>query len=76
MTETVLMGTLKKHGLKRFDPMGEKFNPDLHEAMFMAPMEGKEPGTVFQVQSQGFELNGRVMRVCYFRFLFRIVLRD
>ncbi|KAK6528324.1 Mitochondrial matrix cochaperone [Arthrobotrys megalospora] len=62
MTETVLMGTLKRHGLERFDPTGEKFNPNMHEATFEAPMEGKEPGTVFHVQSKGFSLNGRVLR--------------
>ncbi|RVD82316.1 uncharacterized protein DFL_006745 [Arthrobotrys flagrans] len=62
MTETVLMGTLKRHGLERFDPIGEKFNPNMHEATFEAPMEGKEPGTVFHVQSKGFSLNGRVLR--------------
>ncbi|KAF3933358.1 hypothetical protein ABW19_dt0204228 [Dactylella cylindrospora] len=62
MTETVLMGTLEKHGLVRFDPMGEKFNPNMHEATFEAPMEGKEPGSVFHVQSKGFSLNGRVLR--------------
>ncbi|KAK6504805.1 Mitochondrial matrix cochaperone [Arthrobotrys musiformis] len=62
MIETVLMGTLKRHGLERFDPIGEKFNPNMHEATFEAPMEGKEPGTVFHVQSKGFSLNGRVLR--------------
>ncbi|KAF3911505.1 hypothetical protein ABW20_dc0107433 [Dactylellina cionopaga] len=62
MTETVLMGTLEKHGLTRFDPMGEKFNPNMHEATFEAPMEGKEAGSVFHVQSKGFALNGRVLR--------------
>ncbi len=34
MTETILMQTLKKHGLERFDPDGEKFNPNEHEATF------------------------------------------
>ncbi|KAK6359402.1 Mitochondrial matrix cochaperone [Orbilia brochopaga] len=62
MTEKVLMGTLEKHGLIRFNPIGEKFNPNLHEATFEAPMEGKEPGTVFHVQSKGYQLNGRVLR--------------
>ncbi|KAK6535376.1 Mitochondrial matrix cochaperone [Orbilia ellipsospora] len=62
MTETVLMNTLKRHGLERVDPMGEKFDPNVHEAIFEAPMEGKEAGTVFHVQSKGFSLNGRVLR--------------
>jgi len=64
MTETILMQTLKKHGLERFDPAetGEKFNPNLHEATFMTPFEGKEDGTVLQTQQKGFTLNGRVLR--------------
>ncbi|KAI9792414.1 MAG: Mitochondrial matrix cochaperone [Peltula sp. TS41687] len=64
MTETILMQTLKKHGLERFDPAvnGEKFDPNLHEATFQAPVQGKEDGTVFLTQQKGFVLNGRVLR--------------
>jgi molecular chaperone GrpE len=67
MTETILMQTLKKHGLERFDPAeeGEKFNPNLHEATFFSPVEGKEDGTVFHTQQKGFLLNGRVLRVSW-----------
>lgn len=65
MTEQILMQTLKKHGLERFDPSekGEKFDPNLHEATFQTPMEGKEDGTAFHTQQKGFLLNGRVLRV-------------
>ncbi|KAF4628126.1 hypothetical protein G7Y89_g10026 [Cudoniella acicularis] len=64
MTESILMQTLKKHGLERFDPSvgGEKFNPNEHEATFMTPMEGKEDNTVFHTQQKGFKLNGRILR--------------
>jgi len=64
MTESILMTTLKKHGLERFDPSveGEKFNPNEHEATFMTPMAGKEDNTVFLTQQKGFRLNGRVLR--------------
>jgi molecular chaperone GrpE len=62
MTETILMQTLKKHGLERLEPEGEKFNPNEHEATFMTPQPGKEDNTVFHVQSKGFKLNGRVLR--------------
>ncbi|KAJ9665563.1 GrpE, mitochondrial [Coniosporium apollinis] len=64
MTETILMQTLKKHGLERFDPSveKEKFDPNVHEAVFMAPQQGKEDGTVFFTQQKGFLLNGRVLR--------------
>lgn len=65
MTEKILMQTLKKHGLERFDPSenGEQFNPNLHEATFQTPVEGKDHGSVFMTQQKGFTLNGRVIRV-------------
>lgn len=65
MTESILMQTLKKHGLQRFDPSveGEMFDPRLHEATFQMKMEGREDGEVFATQQKGFMLNGRVLRV-------------
>ena len=62
MTETILLQTLSKHGLDKVDPEGEKFNPNEHEATFMAPQPDKEDGMVFHVQQKGFKLNGRVLR--------------
>lgn len=71
------MSTLKKHGLERFDPgeptedgKPQKFDPNLHEATFMAKVEGKEDGDIMHVQSKGFILNGRVLRVGDLPFLF------
>ncbi len=65
MTDAILMQTLKKHGLERFDPAeaGDMFNPNLHEATFQTNVEGKEDGQVFMTQQKGFLLNGRVVRV-------------
>ncbi|KAM7206327.1 GrpE domain containing protein [Rhypophila sp. PSN 637] len=62
MTESIMLETLKKHGLERFDPINEKFNPNEHEATFMAPMPDKEHNSVFHTQQKGFKLNGRVLR--------------
>ncbi|KAA8644185.1 hypothetical protein EYZ11_010249 [Aspergillus tanneri] len=69
MTQNILMNTLKKHGLERFDPSepaedgkAQKFDPNRHEATFMAKAEGKENGDVMYTQSKGFMLNGRVLR--------------
>ncbi len=62
MTEDILLSTLKKHGLERFSPEGEVFNPNEHEATFMTPMQDKEHNTVFITQQKGFRLNGRVLR--------------
>lgn len=69
MTENILLNTLKKHGLERFDPADSadgktpKFDPKLHEATFMAKAEGKDNGDIMFVQSKGYSLNGRVLRV-------------
>ncbi|KAG7886786.1 hypothetical protein KL938_000439 [Ogataea parapolymorpha] len=62
MTRDVFEKTLARHGLSKIDPVDEPFDPNRHEATFQAPVEGKEPGTVFHVQQPGFELNGRVLR--------------
>ncbi|KAI4139527.1 MAG: hypothetical protein LQ340_007993, partial [Diploschistes diacapsis] len=64
MTEQIMMQTLAKHGLERYDPAEkeERFDPNRHEASFMAPMQGKEDGVVFTTIQKGFILNGRVIR--------------
>lgn len=65
MTEDVLMKTLQKHGMERFDPStdSETFDPNKHEATFQTAMPDKKDGTVFFTQSKGFTYNGRVLRV-------------
>jgi len=62
MTRDELLKTLKRYGVESFDPINEKFDPNMHQANFQVPMPGKEPGTVFDVQKIGFMLKGRVLR--------------
>ena len=62
MTESALMQTLARHGVQRFDPINERFNPNEHEATFKTPMPDKEENTIINVQQKGFRLNGRVLR--------------
>lgn len=62
MVQQVLERTLDKHGVSKMVPIGEKYDPNLHEALFQVPQEGKEPGTIFHVDRTGFQLNGRVLR--------------
>jgi len=64
LTESGLLNVLGKHGITPFDPAkeGVKFDPNHHEAVFHAPMPGKEDDTVFHTQQKGFMLNGRVLR--------------
>jgi GrpE len=50
------------------DPMGERFDPNVHEATFEMAFPGKEPGTVFHVEQKGYLLNGRVLRPAKVRF--------
>lgn len=65
MSDSIMMQTLKKHGLERFDPLerdGRKFDPNLDEATFFTKVDGKTDGEVFYTQSKGYTLNGRVIR--------------
>lgn len=65
MTEKILLQTLAKHGLEKYDPQdreGKKFDPNLDEATFFTKVEGKGDGEVFYTQQKGYLLNGRVIR--------------
>lgn len=62
MTESELIKALKRHGVERENPEGEAFDPNKHQALFQAPMPGKEAGTIFAVQKMGYTLKGRVLR--------------
>lgn len=62
MTQQVFEKTLAKHGITKVNPVGEKFDPNVHEAIFQAPQQDKEPGSVFVVQQTGFIYNGKVLR--------------
>ena len=53
---------LKRHGAISFDPKGEPFDPQFHEAMSQIPMEGVEPGTVAEVFQKGWRLHDRLVR--------------
>ncbi|XP_064199679.1 grpE protein homolog 1, mitochondrial [Anguilla rostrata] len=62
MTEVQIQKVFNKHGLVRLNPEGQKFDPYEHEALFHAPVEGKEPGTVAMVTKVGYKLHGRTLR--------------
>ncbi|EHB03674.1 GrpE protein-like protein 1, mitochondrial [Heterocephalus glaber] len=62
MTGVQIQKVFTKHGLLRLDPVGAKFDPYEHEALFHTPMEGKEPGTVALVSKVGYKLHGRTLR--------------
>lgn len=62
MTQQVFEKTLASHGITKITPIGEKFDPNLCEAVSKAPQAGMEPGTVFSVEQTGFLYNGKVLR--------------
>ena len=63
--EMVLGGlreTLKRNGVGVVDPKGEKFDPNLHEALSMQPVDGVESGTVVEVMQKGYTLGEQLIR--------------
>ena len=51
-----------RNGIERFDPLGEKFDPTQHEAMFEVPDDGKESGIVAHIVEPGYKISDRVLR--------------
>uniref|UniRef100_A0A7E4V178 GrpE protein homolog n=1 Tax=Panagrellus redivivus TaxID=6233 RepID=A0A7E4V178_PANRE len=64
MMKTVLHKTFEKHGLTQISPEGEKFDPNLHEAVFQVPkgQTQHQPGHVGVVMKLGYSLHGRPIR--------------
>jgi len=62
LTERELLKVMEKHGIKRFDPQGEKFDPNFHQAMYEVPDPSVASGTVVQVMQAGYRLGDRVLR--------------
>ena len=62
LTERELAAILQRHGVEKIAAEGEKFDHNLHEAMFEIPTADAEPGTVIQVVETGYVLNGRLLR--------------
>jgi molecular chaperone GrpE len=61
-TERELLRIFESNGIRRIEPMDEKFDPNLHEVMFEAHVPGKEPGFVFQVIDPGYTIHERLLR--------------
>ena len=62
LTERDLLKTLERHGVKRLDPEGQKFDPNMHQAMFEVPNPDVPAGTVVQVVQTGYSIGERVLR--------------
>lgn len=57
-----LTAALERLGVEAYSPEGERFDPNLHEAMAKQPVDGAESGTVVEVYQRGYRLNGTVLR--------------
>ena len=62
LTERSLHNTLEKYGVKRLDPIGAKFDPNFHQAMYEVPDASVPAGTVVQVVQAGYTIGERVLR--------------
>ncbi|WP_460026846.1 nucleotide exchange factor GrpE [Methyloparacoccus murrellii] len=62
LTLRQLLATFEKFQLSPVNPEGEKFNPELHQAMAMQPTDEAEPNTVIKVYQKGYLLHGRLLR--------------
>lgn len=62
MTERALVAALERHGVKKIDPKGEKFDPNLHQAVAQAPAPGVPAGHVAETAQIGFVIGDRVLR--------------
>ncbi len=61
-TLKLLASTMERFGVTELDPLGEPFDPEMHEAMTMQPSADVEPGSVLTVFQKGYTLNGRLLR--------------
>jgi molecular chaperone GrpE len=62
LTERSLLNALEKNGVRKFDPYGEKFDPNFQQAMFEVPDASVPSGTVVQVVQAGYMIADRVLR--------------
>jgi molecular chaperone GrpE len=62
MTERELLNVLERHGIKRIQPVGEPFNPHLHQAVMEIPRTDVPAGTIVQLFQAGFTIEDRVLR--------------
>ena len=62
MTLDQLLQVFEKNNVVALEPMGEQFNPELHQAMTMQPSDEVEPNHVMQVVQKGYQLHERLLR--------------
>ncbi len=61
-TERELQAALERHGIRRIDPKGERFDHNYHQAMFEVDDTGQPSGTIVQVLQPGYVIHDRLLR--------------
>jgi molecular chaperone GrpE len=61
-TERQLLAAFEQSAVRRIDPLGQAFDPNLHQAMFEIPGSGKPSGTIVQVLQPGYLIHDRLLR--------------
>jgi molecular chaperone GrpE len=62
LTEKELLNVFQRHGIRKVDTVGQKFDPNLHQALFEVPTGEHPPGTVVQEMQSGFAIGERCLR--------------
>jgi molecular chaperone GrpE len=62
LTERELLKGLEKNGVRQFTPQGEKFDPNVHQAMYEVPDPSVPAGSIVQVVQPGYMIGERVLR--------------
>lgn len=62
MTERELLNVFQRHNIRKMEPVGQKFDPNFHQAMFEVPTSEKPPGTVMQEVQAGYAVGERCLR--------------
>jgi molecular chaperone GrpE len=62
VTERELLNVFQRHGIRRIEAVGQKFDPNFHQAMFEIPTNEKPPGTVMQELQSGYAVGERCLR--------------
>ena len=62
LTEKDFLSRLARHGVKKIEPQGQKFDPNMHEALFELPDPSLPNGTVAQVVEDGYSIGERCLR--------------
>ena len=62
MTQDIMAKTLRKYNISEYNPMGEKFDPNCHEASFEFQDAKKTPGTIGEILQSGYKIGKRLLR--------------